>query len=120
MPSTQDPKRGEIVRVRLDPVEGSEQGGDRPALVLSPYIVNAHSPVVLVASITSRKTGKVYPFEAGIKPPDDGLKQLSKVMLMQMRSIDKSRICGRYGTLAPETMQAVDDALGVATGLAGL
>ena len=105
------------MRVRLDPVEGSEQGGERPALVLSPDVVNEHSPVVLVASITSRKAERVYPFEAAIVPPEGGLSLKSKVMLMQVRSIDKRRISGRLGRLAPETMKRVEDALRVATGL---
>lgn len=29
-------RRSDVVRVRLDPVEGSEQAGERPALILSP------------------------------------------------------------------------------------
>ena len=120
MRSTQGPRRGDVVRVRLDPVEGSEQGGERPALVLSPDVVNEHSPVLLVASITSRKVERVYPFEAAIAPPDGGLAIPSKVMLMQLRSIDKRRICGRYGSIAPTTMTRVEEALRVATGLAGM
>lgn len=52
-------RRGDLVRVRIDPVEGSEQGGERPALVVSPDLINEHSPVVLVIAITSRKTEKV-------------------------------------------------------------
>jgi len=105
------------VRVRLDPVEGSEQGGDRPALILSPDVINEHSPVVLVASITSQKAEKIYPFEASIQPPDGGMKKASKVMLMQLRSIDKRRITGSYGALLPATMEAVEEALRIATGL---
>ena len=111
------PRRGEIVRVRLDPVEGSEQAGDRPALVLSPDIINQHSPVILVAAITSKKTERVYPFEALIEPPDGGLTMRSKVLLMQLRAVDKSRLLGFYGMISEETLRAVDEALKIATGL---
>ena len=69
MPSTLDLKRGDVVRVRLDPILGSEQAGERPALVLSPDFINERSPVVLIAAITSKKTERVYPFEALIEPP---------------------------------------------------
>ncbi len=72
MPSKTTPRRGEIVRVRLDPVEGSAQGGTRPALVLSPDVINEHCPVVLIASITGKKTERVYPFEVLIEPPAGG------------------------------------------------
>lgn len=61
MDSPFSPRRGDVVRVRLDPIEGSEQGGERPALVLSPDLINEHSPVVLIAAITSQKTDRVYP-----------------------------------------------------------
>jgi mRNA interferase MazF len=103
--------------VRLDPVEGSEQGGTRPALVLSPDVINEHSPVVLIASITSKKTERVYPFEVLIEPPEGGLTQRSKVLLMQLRAVDKRRVVGRGSLATEETLRKVEDALKVATGL---
>lgn len=111
------PNRGDIVRVRLDPVEGSEQAGERPALVISPDVINAHSPLILVAPITSRKTEPVYPFEALIPEGEGGLPQRSKVILMQLHAIDKRRIIGVYGAVLSRTMQDVETALMVATGI---
>jgi mRNA interferase MazF len=113
-------RRGDVVRVRLDPVEGSEQSGDRPGLVVSPDLINDHSPVILVAAITSRKTEKVYPFEALIEPPEGGLPQRSKVLLMQLRALDKRRVLGKYGELGTNTLNRVDAALKVAVGLTRL
>jgi len=110
-------KRGDVIRVSLNPVVGSEQGGERPALIVSPDPINRSSPVILVASITSKKVDRVYPFETLIEPPDGGLSLRSKVMLTHMRSIDKSRVCGHYGSLKPETMLLVEGALKIATGL---
>ena len=117
MPSIRTPRRGDVVRVRLDPIEGAEQGGDRPALILSPDVINEHSPVVLIASITTKKIDRVYPFEVLVSPPEGGLKQPSKVLLMQMRSIDKQRLAGFYGELSSESMTRVEAAIQVATGL---
>lgn len=79
--------RGDVIRVRLDPVEGSEQAGERPAVVISPDIINQYSPVVIVAAITSKKTDKIYPFEVLINPPEGGLTEKSKVLLLHIRSI---------------------------------
>ncbi len=73
MPLTTKPSRGDIVRVRLSPVEGSEHAGERPALVLSPNVINEHSPVILIAALTSKKVDRVYPFEVLIAPPEGGL-----------------------------------------------
>lgn len=106
-----------MVRVRLDPAEGSEQAGERPALVLSPDLINEHSPIILVAALTSRKTDRVYPFEVLLEPPEGGLRSHSKVLLMQLRSIDKGRLMGSYGGISPEAMTRVEEALKVATGL---
>ncbi len=114
------PRRGDVVRVRLDSTVGSEQAGDRPALVISPDLVNKHSPVVLVAALTSRKTHKVYPFEALIEPPEGGLAVRSKILLMQLRSIDKRRLLSHLGRVGNDTMRRVDEALRIATGLASI
>jgi mRNA interferase MazF len=89
-------------------------------LVVSPDVINEHSPVILVAAITSRKTERVYPFEALIERPEGGLAQRSKVLLMQLRSLDKRRILGRYGAVTDETMARVDEALRISTGLTRL
>lgn len=118
MPSSTDPlPRGAVVRVRLSPTEGSEQSGERPALVISPELINARSPVVLIAALTSKKIENVYPFEALIEPLEGGLPLRSKVMLMHLRSIDKQRISHFYGVVGAETMTRVEAALKIATGL---
>ena len=117
MPSNIEYHRGEIVRVFLNPVVGSEQGGERPALILSPAEINQNLTIVLVAIITSKGTERVFPTETLIVPPNGGLPRLSKVMLYQMRTIDKARITGRYGAIDRETMSRVETALKIATGL---
>jgi len=111
------PRRGDIIRVRLDPVVGSEQAGSRPALVVSPDLINESGPLVLIAAITSKKTERAYPFEVVIEPPEGGLTRRSKVMLMHLRSIDKQRLAGRYGAVGQETMNRVERAIMIATGL---
>jgi mRNA interferase MazF len=113
-------KRGDVVRVRFDPTEGSEQSGERPALVISPALINDRVPVVLVAPITSRKTDRAYPFEALIEPPEGGLRLRSKVMPLQLRCVEHVRITGRYGRVSDEVMARVDEALKIAVGLTRL
>ncbi len=105
------------MRVQLNPVVGSEQAGERPALVISPDVINEHSPIILIAPITSRKTERLYPFEALIEPPEGGLTRRSKVMLTHLRGVDKQRITHVYGSVSDETMRRVEDAMKIATGL---
>jgi mRNA interferase MazF len=85
--------------------------------VLSPDVINEHCPIIHIASLTSKKTDRVYPFEVLIEPPEGGLTQRSKVLLMHLRGVDQQRLVGRYGQVSEETMRKVEEALKVATGL---
>ena len=44
-------RRGEIYIADLDPVIGSEQGGERPVLVIQNNVGNTHSPMTVANSI---------------------------------------------------------------------
>ena len=44
-----DLHRGEIFFAELSPVQGSEQGGNRPVLVVQNDIGNHHSPTTIVS-----------------------------------------------------------------------
>ena len=46
-------KRGEVYDVRLDPIEGSEQGGIRPVVIVSRDVINDRSSVVLAVPCTT-------------------------------------------------------------------
>lgn len=111
------PKRGDVVRVDLGPVVGSEQDGTRPVVVISPDLINQHSPVILIAACTGKNTDRVYPFETLVEPPDGGLTMRSKVSLMQIKAVDKRRITGYYGSVSPTTIDKIEEALAIATGL---
>lgn len=89
-------------------------------MVLSPDLVNENSPVVIVAAITSQKADRVFPFETLLEAGEAGLPRESKVMLVQLRTIDKARITGHYGVASDETMSRVEQALKVAVGLTRL
>jgi mRNA interferase MazF len=110
-------RRGDIVRVQFDPVKGHEQAGVRPALILSPEIINENFSTVMVAAITSKRLDLILPIEVFIQAPEGGLKTDSKALLLQTRCIDKSRIIGSYGSLTVQTMEKADKAFAIAAGL---
>lgn len=104
-------KRGQIVYVDFSPVRGSEQGGFRPALIVSNDIGNKYSPVVIVAPITCQTQKKKLPTQVLIGT-ESGLKALSMVMCEQLRTIDKRRISGApIGCAKEYVMKAVDYAV---------
>lgn len=111
------PKRGDIYWVKLDPVIGSEISKTRPALVISNDIGNEYSDRVIVAPITSKGLSRIYPFEVAIPKGTAGLEEDSKIILDQIRTVDKARLANRVGKLSPEMMFKVDRAISLSLGL---
>lgn len=46
-------KRGEVYNVNFEPIQGSEQGGTRPAIIVSNDAINKFSSVVIVIPCTT-------------------------------------------------------------------
>ena len=95
------PKKGEIYLVNFDPTFGYEVKKKRPALILSNNIHNQYSPLVTVAPLSSN-TNKVYPFEVYVPKKLTGLNENSRVMIIQLRSIDKKRLLNKIGNIIEE------------------
>ena len=85
--------RGEVYWVNLDPTVGTEIQKTRPALIVSPDDMNAALPRVLVAPITSK--GQAL----GCRPEVKFLGKSARILLDQMRSVDKSRLTSRMGAI---------------------
>jgi mRNA interferase MazF len=103
--------------VSFDPALGSEIQKTRPALILQNDIANRHSPITIVAAITSQFEEPLYPTEVLISPPEGGRVVPSVVLLNQIRSIDRRRLVRRLGVVADATMARVDQALRISVGL---
>lgn len=100
------PKRGEIYWINLDPTVGTEINKIRPALVISNDSGNEYSQRVIVAPITSA-VKNIYPFE--VKLIIEG--KDCKVLLDQIRSVDKQRFSKKLSVLDYQIMQLVNKAL---------
>ncbi len=111
------PKRGAVYLVSFDPTVGAEIRKTRPALVLQNDIANRHSPITIVAAISSQFEETLYPTEVLVRPPEGGLASVSVVLLNQIRSVDQRRLIKRLGALRPATMRRVERALQISFGL---
>lgn len=104
-------RRGDVYWVNLDPVVGSEVGKRRPVVVVQNEAANATSATVTVIPL-STSTGRVYPFQVRIPAGEAGLDHDSKALCEQIRTLSRSRVLARIGTLGPrrldELRQAVD------------
>ncbi|MBE2232588.1 MAG: type II toxin-antitoxin system PemK/MazF family toxin [Anaerolinea sp.] len=110
-------KRGEVYFADLNPVRGREQGGRRPVLIIQNDIGNRHSPVTIVAAITSAVSERAYPTEVRLAAGLGGLPRESAVLLNQIKTIDKERLDQRLGQLDAAAMRQVDEAIKLSLGL---
>ena len=111
-------KRGELYYADLSPVIGSEQGGVRPVLVVQNDVGNKYSPTVIAAAVTSKLSKARLPTHIELSAHVYGLAKDSVVLLEQIRTIDKRRLKERIGSLEPQVMARVDDALLISLGFA--
>ena len=86
-------KRGEVYWVTLDPTVGSEIRKTRPALIVSPDDMNAALPRVIIAPLTS----KGQPLGCRPELTFDG--KPARILLDQIRTIDKQRLSGKLGEI---------------------
>ena len=110
------PLRGEIWMVDLNPVQGHEQGGSRPGLVVSVDFFNqGPADMVILLPVTSKEKQVIS--HVGVVPPEGGLRQKSFIKCEDIRALSLQRLSRRMGRVSPETMNAVEDRLRIFLGL---
>ena len=88
--------RFEVWLVNLDPTQGSEINKTRPCVIISPDELNRHLRTVIIVALTSTRRG--YPSRVDCEfQAKEG-----QVALDQIRSVDKTRLIRKLGTL-PDT-----------------
>lgn len=112
-----DVKRGDIWLVNLDPTIGHEIKKFRPAVLIQNDLGNKYSPITILAPITSQNIEKTCPIEVILDKKSSGLEKISKVLLNQIRAIDKRRLIKKLGKIDYETMVKIDDSIKISLGL---
>lgn len=110
--SDRRPRRGEIWQVALDPVIGLEQGGNRPAIVVSNDTLNAGpSRLVFVVPLTRRDRGN--PFHVPVETSESGATHRSVALCDMVRSVAHEHLGVRRGSVGPDVLVEIDDRLRV-------
>ena len=91
----------EVFLVRLDPTEGHEIRKTRPCLVISPNEMNDHLETVITAPMTTK--GRAYPTRVPVRFQ----RKAGQIVLDQLRTIDKSRLVRKLGTIDEITSRRV-------------
>ena len=99
-------KQFDVYIVELDPAKGAEMKKSRPAVIISPDVMNRNLETVLIAPLTH--TIKGYP--SRVLSAFQG--QPGEIVLDQLRAIDKSRLKSKKGTLDKTTATNVKKVLG--------
>lgn len=94
-------RRFEVYLVRLDPTEGHEIRKTRPCLIISPDEMNRHIDTVIVAPMTTK--GRPYPTRVPIR----FRRKTGQIVLDQLRTVDKTRLIKRLGTIDQTTANRV-------------
>src|SRR4029450_2190023 len=111
--------RGEIYFVNLSPVQGREQAGQRPVLVLSVDAINRLPLVVtVVVGTKGANLPRDYPTNVRIATNDSGLPLETVFLCFQLRSLDASRFpAAPAGLLTGRSLEQVEDAVRYCIGL---
>ncbi|MBI1340266.1 type II toxin-antitoxin system PemK/MazF family toxin [bacterium] len=105
---------GDFVRVDFRPVRGREQGGVRPALVLSSATFHDVSEMAIICPITSN--AGAWPFKVFFEN-QDGVS--GAVLVDQIRSVHRpTRGFDVIGRASPELIAEVRDVLAELVGIA--
>ncbi len=92
-------KQGEIWDLYLDPILGREQGGRRPAVIISGNLLNKYLDVVIVCPLTTNI--KNYKGNLILEPNKiNGLQEKSEVLTFHIRSVSKGRLDKKLGNLS--------------------
>ncbi|HCV0769409.1 TPA: type II toxin-antitoxin system PemK/MazF family toxin [Staphylococcus aureus] len=110
-------RRGDVYLADLSPVQGSEQGGVRPVVIIQNDTGNEYSPTVIVAAITGRINKAKIPTHVEIEKKKYKLDKDSVILLEQIRTLDKKRLKEKLTYLSDDKMKEVDNALMISLGL---
>ncbi len=98
--------RGEIYLVSLDPIQGREQRGVRPVLIISPAAFNKVTKLPVVLPITN---GGDFARRIGFAVPISGIKTTGVVRCDQPRVLDLNARNGRKVDTLPQDI--LDDVM---------
>ena len=94
-------KRFEVWNIELNPTKGSEINKIRPCLIVSPNEINKFLNTIVIVPMTS--TIKPYPTRLDCHFKD----KPGQLVIDQIRSIDKSRLIEKLGTMDVNTCKNV-------------
>ena len=111
-------RRGQIWLVNWSPGRGSEQLGNRPALVIQTDAANSNPRYPNTIVLTLSTKGLPVATHVQVEPDaQNGLPQISWVKCEQVLTVAKDRLETLWGTLSSADLTKVESAVKVALGI---
>src|SRR6266550_3483449 len=112
-------ERGDIYLVDLNPVQGREQAGRRPVLVLSVDSINRLPLVItVVVGTKGENVTRDYPTNVRVSRAESGLPMETVFLCFQLRSLDPNRFAGPpAGRVSGAVLERVETTLRHCLGL---
>jgi mRNA interferase MazF len=108
------PDAGHMIKIDMDPVAGHEQGGWRPAIVLSASTYNARSGLLVAVPVTNQIKG--YPFEVRLV---SSMKTTGVVLADQIKNLAWRERRAKYVETVPvEIVQGIHERIALLLGIA--
>ena len=98
-------KQGDIIRIDFNLVKGHEQGGHRPAVIISNNLLIANTSIIAVCPITSREN-KSTAFNVLL---DETTKTKGVVLCAHVKSVDLSS--RKYNIVESVSNEVLDEVL---------
>jgi mRNA interferase MazF len=112
-----DPRRGEVWLASFGAGRKGEPAKNRPAVVVSADELNADargSELIVVVPLSSSRAQSALRPEV---PPGAGIDRDSRAICRAVRSVARSCLLHRLGTLSPEPLAEIESALSLILGL---
>lgn len=107
--------RGDVYYCDLKGATGCEQQGIRPVVVIQNNIGNFFSKTIIVAPLTT-KSKKNLPTHINITSIEQ-IKNISLLLLEQIRTVDKERLCEYVGSISKDELLKVENAIKISLGI---
>ena len=103
-------KQREIWYADLDPSQGREQAGYRPVVIISGNVLNKYLDIVIACPLTTKI--KNYKGNIVLQPDgQNGLPEPSEVLVFHIRSLSKSRLVKKLGTITQNQLNEIKQGL---------
>ncbi len=103
-------KQCEIWYADLNPSQGREQAGYRPVVIISGNVLNKYLDIVIACPLTTKI--KNYKGNIVLQPDgQNGLSEPSEVLVFHIRSLSKSRLVKKLGTITQNQLNEIRQGL---------